>query len=161
MKNVVLWDTENQFVPHRKHITFPLQRPACYWYKIWCFHCGDYEECRLLGYEKTSSYLTGNTLRLRYRVQPVNDIRFDVFTVVTMKNAVFWDIEHQFVSHRKHIKSPLQILIYDLMFLCGEYEERRFVACDAVWHLLEQTFRRPHRLHHQSGKNNQTELTKH
>jgi hypothetical protein len=40
--------------------------------KIWGFHGGDYEECRLLGYNKTSSYFTGDTLLLHYRVQPVN-----------------------------------------------------------------------------------------
>jgi hypothetical protein len=39
--------------------------------KIEVFTGGDYEECRLLGY-KNSSYLTGDTLHLRYRVQPVN-----------------------------------------------------------------------------------------
>jgi hypothetical protein len=35
-------------------------------------------------------------------------IRFDVFTAVTMKNVVFWDIKLQFVLHRRHITSPLQ-----------------------------------------------------
>jgi hypothetical protein len=35
-------------------------------------------------------------------------VRFEVFTAVTMKNVVFWDIKTQFVSHRKHITSPLQ-----------------------------------------------------
>jgi hypothetical protein len=32
MKNVVIWDTKTQFVPHRRHITSPLQSPAsqCY-----------------------------------------------------------------------------------------------------------------------------------
>jgi hypothetical protein len=34
-------------------------------------------------------------------------IRFEVFTAVIMKNAIFWDIKSQFVSHRKHITSPL------------------------------------------------------
>jgi hypothetical protein len=37
-----------------------------------------------------------------------NFIRFEVFTVVTMKNVVFWDIKPQFVLHRRHIISPLQ-----------------------------------------------------
>jgi hypothetical protein len=32
------------------------------------------------------SYFTGDTSRLRYRVQPV---RFEVFTAATMKNVVF------------------------------------------------------------------------
>jgi hypothetical protein len=40
--------------------------------KMWGFHGSDYEECRLLGYKNPSSYFTGDTLRLRYRVQPVN-----------------------------------------------------------------------------------------
>jgi hypothetical protein len=35
-------------------------------------------------------------------------VRFEVFTAVTMKNAVFWDIKTQFVLHRKHITSLLQ-----------------------------------------------------
>jgi hypothetical protein len=35
-------------------------------------------------------------------------VRFEVFTAVTMKNAVFWDIKTQFVPHRRHITSPLQ-----------------------------------------------------
>jgi hypothetical protein len=32
MKNVVFWDIKTRFVPHRRHITSPLQRPAdnCY-----------------------------------------------------------------------------------------------------------------------------------
>jgi hypothetical protein len=30
MKNVVFWDIETQFVPHRRHITYPLQSPAGY-----------------------------------------------------------------------------------------------------------------------------------
>jgi hypothetical protein len=28
MKNVVFWDIKTQFVPHRRHITSPLQSPA-------------------------------------------------------------------------------------------------------------------------------------
>jgi hypothetical protein len=32
----------------------------------------------------------------------------NVFTAVTMKNGVFWDIKTQFVLHRRHITSPLQ-----------------------------------------------------
>jgi hypothetical protein len=36
------------------------------------------------------------------------DVTFEVFTAVTMKNAIFWDIKTQFVPHRRHITSPLQ-----------------------------------------------------
>jgi hypothetical protein len=35
-------------------------------------------------------------------------LRFEVFTAVTMKNVVFWDIKPQFVLHRRHVTSPLQ-----------------------------------------------------
>jgi hypothetical protein len=35
-------------------------------------------------------------------------VKFEFLTAVTMKNAVFWDTEAQFVSHRRHITSPLQ-----------------------------------------------------
>jgi hypothetical protein len=62
------------------------------------------EEWRLLGY-KAPVRTPQETLRLHYRAQPV---RFDVFTAVTMKNVVFWDMKSQFVLHRRHIMSPLQ-----------------------------------------------------
>jgi hypothetical protein len=35
-------------------------------------------------------------------------VRFEVFTAVTMKNVVFWDIKSQCVLHRRHITSPIQ-----------------------------------------------------
>jgi hypothetical protein len=35
-------------------------------------------------------------------------VRFEVFTAVTMKKIVFWDIKKQFVLYRGHITSPLQ-----------------------------------------------------
>jgi hypothetical protein len=49
MKTAVFCDIETQFVPHRKHITSPLQSPAskCYVRRL---QGDDYEECRLLGY---------------------------------------------------------------------------------------------------------------
>jgi hypothetical protein len=49
-------------------------------------------------------------------------VRSEVFTAVTMKNAVFWDIKPQFIPHMRHIMSPLQIW----GFHGGDYEE---------WHL--------------------------
>jgi hypothetical protein len=42
------------------------------------------------------------------QAQPVNAIRFEVFKAGTMKNAVFWDTETQFVPHRRHITAKLQ-----------------------------------------------------
>jgi hypothetical protein len=52
------------------------------------------------------------TLRLQRVLNDDNNlilhVRFEVLTTVTMKNVVFWDIKTQFVTHRRHIKSPLQ-----------------------------------------------------
>jgi hypothetical protein len=36
-------------------------------------------------------------------------VRFEVFTAVNMKNAVYWGIKPHFVPHRRHITSPQQI----------------------------------------------------
>jgi hypothetical protein len=38
-------------------------------------------------------------------------VRFEVFTAVTMKNVVFWDIKTQFVLHRRHITYELGFYI--------------------------------------------------
>jgi hypothetical protein len=32
MKKVVFWDIKTQFIPHRRHINSPLQKPATYCY---------------------------------------------------------------------------------------------------------------------------------
>jgi hypothetical protein len=34
-------------------------------------------------------------------------VRFEIFTAGTMQTVVFWDIQTQFVLHRRHITSPL------------------------------------------------------
>jgi hypothetical protein len=34
-------------------------------------------------------------------------LRLKVFSAATMKNVVFWDIQTQFVLHRRHITSPI------------------------------------------------------
>jgi hypothetical protein len=50
---------------------------------------------------------------------------------MTMNNVVFWDIKPQFVSHRKHITSPLQTRRLMLRKICcfhgGDYEECRLL----------------------------------
>jgi hypothetical protein len=47
------------------------------------------------------------TEALHGRRRHVN-VRFEVFTAVTMKNVVFCEIKTQFIPHRRHITSPLQ-----------------------------------------------------
>jgi hypothetical protein len=56
-------------------------------------------------YSQNSCLLSNSFL---YCGPDFNYVRFEVFTSVTMKNAVFWDIKSQFIPHRKHITSPLQ-----------------------------------------------------
>jgi hypothetical protein len=37
----------------------------------------------------------------------IHGVRFEVFTAVTVKNGVSWDIQTQYLSHRRHITSPI------------------------------------------------------
>jgi hypothetical protein len=46
-------------------------------------------------------------------------VGFVIFTAVTMKNAVFWDIKTQFVPHRKHITSTLELSRLIPCKICG------------------------------------------
>jgi hypothetical protein len=62
--------------------------------KIWGFHGGDYEKCRLLGYKtpvftSRETYYFSATEPSRY-VRCMY-VRYENFVAVTMKNAVFWD----------------------------------------------------------------------
>jgi hypothetical protein len=60
--------------------------------KIWDFHGSDYEECRLLGYKipvRTSQETHYVSATEPSRLMLCN---IEVFTAVTMKNAVFWDV---------------------------------------------------------------------
>jgi hypothetical protein len=59
---------------------------------------------------QTVKEVTHNRM-LKHNVMPdhsrINfpNVRFEVFMAVTMKSAVFWDINVQFLSHRRHITS--------------------------------------------------------
>jgi hypothetical protein len=65
---------------------------------------------------------------------------------VAMKNVVFWDIKSLFLPH---IVSPLKIFGFHSI----DHEECRLLGSYAVWLLLEPTFRRKFRLHHQGVVN--------
>jgi hypothetical protein len=100
-KNPVRTSQETNYVS----TTEPSRLMLC---KIWGFHGGDCEECRLLGYKnpvltsQETHYITATeSSRLML-------CKSEVFTAVTMKNVVFWDIITRFVLHRRHITSPLQ-----------------------------------------------------
>jgi hypothetical protein len=51
MKNVVFWDIKPHFIPHGRHIVSTTEHSRLMLCKIRSFHGGDYEECRLQGYE--------------------------------------------------------------------------------------------------------------
>jgi hypothetical protein len=59
-------------------------------------------------------------------------VRFEVFTAVTMKNAVFWDVKTQFVPHRKHYYSatePSRLMLRKIWgFQGGDYKECRLLG---------------------------------
>jgi hypothetical protein len=60
--------------------------------KIWGCHGGDYEQCTLLGYKnpvRTSKETLISPLQSSARYWYV---RFEVFAVLTMKNAAFWNV---------------------------------------------------------------------
>jgi hypothetical protein len=74
---------------HYVSTTEPSRLMLC---KIWGFHGSDYEECRLLGYknpvltsQETHYFSATESSQLML-------VRFEVFTAVTMENAVFWDV---------------------------------------------------------------------
>jgi hypothetical protein len=51
LKNAVFWDIEPQLVFNRKNYFSATEYSLLMLCKIWGFHGGDYEECRLLGYK--------------------------------------------------------------------------------------------------------------
>jgi hypothetical protein len=72
MKNAVFWNIRTQFVPHRKYITSPLQSPAGQCHVRFEVFMAVTTKNGVFWNIKTDSYLIGDTLRLRYRAQPVN-----------------------------------------------------------------------------------------
>jgi hypothetical protein len=74
MKNGVFWDIKTQFIPHRRHITSPLQSPASYCY----VRFGGFTEVTMKNGVfwdmKTQFVLHKKQLRLRYTAQPVDDM---------------------------------------------------------------------------------------
>jgi hypothetical protein len=64
-------------------------------------------------------------------------VRYEVFTAVTMKNAVFWDIKTQFVPHRRHYFSATessQLMLCTIWGFHGtDYKECCLLGCYAAW----------------------------
>jgi hypothetical protein len=64
-----------------------------------------FTEVHILSTVTFSEQVDGGNIRIR---KGIKGKEFEVFTAVTMKNVVFWDMRNQFVPHRRHIASPLQ-----------------------------------------------------
>jgi hypothetical protein len=74
MKNVGFWDIEIQFVPHRRHITSPVQSPSSSCYLRFEAFTAVTMKNVVFWDIKPSSYFTGDTLPPHYRAQPDNDM---------------------------------------------------------------------------------------
>jgi hypothetical protein len=57
---------------------------------------------------RASTYDAGEEVSVNKKYITLSVVRFEVFTAVTMKTGVFWDMKTLFVPHKKHITSPLQ-----------------------------------------------------
>jgi hypothetical protein len=72
MRNAVFWDIKTQFVHHRRHITSPLQSSAGQCYVRFEVFTPVAMKNVVFWDIKPTSYFEGDTLRFRYRAQPVN-----------------------------------------------------------------------------------------
>jgi hypothetical protein len=96
-----------QFVPYRKHVTSPLQGQTFY-------SCLGKQSLFIVRTERNtqihsvgSPYLTGHTLHLRYRAQPVNAVWETVAVYCENHTEHTNALCVQTVPHRKHVTSPL------------------------------------------------------
>jgi hypothetical protein len=110
MKNAVFWDIKTQFIPHRRHQFSAIEPSRLMLCKIWGFHSGHYEEWRLLRYKypvRTSQRQITSPLQ-----SPTGYCYgwFEIFTAVTMKNAVFWML-HRVVLVRTNVSGERNAFI--------------------------------------------------
>jgi hypothetical protein len=70
-------------------------------------------------------------------------VRFEVFTAVTMENAVFWDIKTHFIPHMKHIVSAIEssrLMLSKIWgFHDGDYGECRLLGYKNPFHTSHET----------------------
>jgi hypothetical protein len=75
----------------------------------------------------------------------LSDVGFEVFMAVTMENALFWDINTQFLLQRRHIVSPLLIpagyfYVRFEVFMEGHYEECHLLVYKNPVHTSQKTY---------------------
>jgi uncharacterized membrane protein len=109
--------------------------PLC---KIWGFHCGDYEECRLVGYKnpvRTSQethYVsaTKTSQLMLCKIWCFHGCDFEEYRLLGYKHPVRTSQETNYVSATEH---SLLILFMIWGFHGGDYEEFHLLGCYAVW----------------------------
>jgi hypothetical protein len=91
MNNVAFWEIKNHFLLHRRHVS-ATEPNRLMLFKISYFHGINYEESRLLVYiSPVRTSLEALTSRLQSPAAKFY-VKFEVFTVITKKNAVFQDV---------------------------------------------------------------------
>jgi hypothetical protein len=137
VKNVVFWDIKPQFVPHRRHITSPLQSPAG-----WCY----------VRFEVFTEVTMKNIVFWDIKTQFVPHRRhitspiwgfhggdYEESRLLGYKNPVLTSQETYYISTTE----PSGLILYKIRGLpCGDYEQCRPLGCDAAWILYEPTSRR-------------------
>jgi hypothetical protein len=99
MKNV-FWYIKPKFVPHRRHITSPLERTSSWCYISFQVFTVVTEKDIIYWDIKTQFIPRGKHITSQLQCPAdYSYIIFEVFTAVTMKNIVFWDTKLQFIPH--------------------------------------------------------------
>jgi hypothetical protein len=115
--------------------------------KISDFHCGNYEEYRLLGYRnlfptsQETYYVsaTEHSQLMLCKIWGFHSSDYEECRLLGYKNPFRTSQETHYVSATQ---SSQLILCKISDFHCGNYEEWRLLGCYAVWFLYEPTFRR-------------------
>jgi hypothetical protein len=88
-------------------------------------------------WKENSCYRTGRgPIDLETKETKLFCIGFEVFTAMTVKDTLVWDLKPQFVPHRRHITSLLgssRLMLCNIWRLHGgDYEECGLVRFDPV-----------------------------
>jgi hypothetical protein len=92
MKNAAFWDIKTHFVPHRRHITSPLQSTVAYCYVR--FEVFTAVTMKNAAFWDIKTHFVPHRRHITSPLQSTAAycyVRFEVFKAVTMKNVVFWD----------------------------------------------------------------------
>jgi hypothetical protein len=109
--------------------------------KIWAFHCGDYEECHLLGHttpvrtsQETHYVSTTESSQLMLcKIWGFHGGDYEEFRLLGYKTPVHTPQETHYISATE----PSRLMLYKIWgFHRGDYDECRLHGLDALWFLL-------------------------